>query len=139
MFKVTGPWELGLWEIFLKGEWFLKYDSYIVPDDRLSSGERKVFGIGGFRNQEVRDPCYLCCDEKNEVLVSTADVIHRWGVLELGVKIDTIPGRVRAIRVEPCIPGIFYGFCYELCGPGHSEIPICVIVLLRESLIRVIN
>nr|QTF98757.1 cytochrome c oxidase subunit II [Ruditapes philippinarum] len=139
VFSVTGPWELGLWEICLKGEWFLKYDSYMVPDDSLSSGESKVFGMGGFRSQEVSDPCYLCCDEKNEVLVSTADVIHSWGVLELGVKIDTIPGRVSAVSVEPCIPGVFYGFCYELCGPGHSEMPICVIVLLRESLMSVMN
>jgi heme/copper-type cytochrome/quinol oxidase subunit 2 len=53
--------------------------------------------------------------------------------------VDAIPGRVRAIRVEPALPGIFYGFCYELCGPGHREIPICVVVLLYERLVRIMK
>nr|QDO71841.1 cytochrome c oxidase subunit II [Macridiscus multifarius] len=131
---VLGPWESGLWELCLSGDWALRYDSYIVPEQDLSSGGN-LYSHGGFRQQEVSDPCYLCCNVKNEVLVSSADVIHSWGVSELGVKVDAIPGRVSAVSVEPSLPGVFYGFCYELCGPGHSEMPICVVVLMYESLV----
>ncbi|YP_009305271.1 cytochrome c oxidase subunit II (mitochondrion) [Ruditapes philippinarum] len=137
--SVAGPWEMGLWELFLKGEWVLRYDSYMVPEEELNSGKSNIYNYGGFRNQEVSDPCYLCCEAKNEILVSTADVMHSWGVSELGVKVDAIPGRVSAISVEPALPGIFYGFCYELCGPGHSEMPICVVVLLYESLVSMMK
>nr|YP_010555847.1 cytochrome c oxidase subunit II [Cryptonema producta]UYR95079.1 cytochrome c oxidase subunit II [Cryptonema producta] len=133
--KVPGPWEAGLWELFVKGDWTLRYDSYIVPESDFSAGG-DLYSYGGFRQQEVTDPAFLCCGVKNEVLVSSADVIHSWGVSELGVKVDAIPGRVSAVSVEPSFPGVFYGFCYELCGPNHSEMPICVIVLLYESLVE---
>jgi hypothetical protein len=49
----------------------------MVPEEELNRGKRNIYNYGGFRNQEVRDPCYLCCEAKNEILVSTADVIHR--------------------------------------------------------------
>lgn len=50
------------------------YESYIVPEEDLLNPENCKFG--GFRQEEVRYPCFLCCGVKNEVLVSTADVIH---------------------------------------------------------------
>nr|YP_010254932.1 cytochrome c oxidase subunit II [Venerupis aspera]YP_010455416.1 cytochrome c oxidase subunit II [Ruditapes variegatus]QUA05871.1 cytochrome c oxidase subunit II [Venerupis aspera]UUA63021.1 cytochrome c oxidase subunit II [Ruditapes variegatus] len=130
-------WSEGLWELLLSGEFSFRYDSYMVPEDELvDKGSSKY---GGFRNQEVTEPCYLCLDVKNEVLVSTADVIHSWGVPELGVKVDAMPGRVSAVSVEPVLSGFYYGFCYELCGAGHSEMPICVVVMSRENVGEVLK
>lgn len=91
--------------------------------------EGDFFGLKrGFRNQDVRVPCYLVRSEKNEVLISTADVMHRWGVTELGVKADAVPGRQNAVKVVPLRSGAAFGFCYELCGAGHSQMPICVFI-----------
>lgn len=67
----------------------------------------------------------------NEVKVSTRDVIHRWGVPALGVKADAIPGRVNVVGVNPLTSGFYFGNCYELCGPGHSSMPIFVGVFNR--------
>jgi len=40
------------------------------------------------------------------------------------VKADAVPGRVNSLGIIPFIPGFAYGFCYELCGVGHSSMPI---------------
>nr|UJH93116.1 cytochrome c oxidase subunit II [Venus verrucosa] len=114
-------------ELFLKGDWFLKYDSYLVPETEMVDVESKEFGV--FRNQAVGSSCLLACGKKNEVLVLTADVMHSWGVPELGVKADAVPGRCNSLSVEPVLSGIMFGNCYELCGEGHSQMPINVIVM----------
>nr|UJH93129.1 cytochrome c oxidase subunit II [Venus verrucosa]UJH93155.1 cytochrome c oxidase subunit II [Venus verrucosa]UJH93181.1 cytochrome c oxidase subunit II [Venus verrucosa]UJH93207.1 cytochrome c oxidase subunit II [Venus verrucosa]UJH93246.1 cytochrome c oxidase subunit II [Venus verrucosa] len=114
-------------ELFLKGDWFLKYDSYLVPESELVEGDSKEFGV--FRNQAVGSSCLLAYGKKNEVLVLTADVMHSWGVPELGVKADAVPGRCNSLSIEPVLSGIMFGNCYELCGEGHSQMPINVIVM----------
>ncbi|YP_009827055.1 cytochrome c oxidase subunit II (mitochondrion) [Mercenaria mercenaria] len=116
---------LSVIELFIKGDWFVKYDSYIVPESELSLDESDVLK---FRNQWVDNSCLLACNKKNEVLVSTADVMHSWGVSELGVKADAVPGRSNALGIEPILPGVLFGNCYELCGEGHSQMPIVVTV-----------
>jgi len=82
----------------------------------------------GFRNQDVSYPCLLVRGMKNEVVVITADVFHSWGVGELGVKADAVPGRRNAVKVVPLASGMAFGNCYELCGVGHSQIPITVFI-----------
>nr|UJH93350.1 cytochrome c oxidase subunit II [Chamelea striatula] len=120
-------------ELFLKGDWFLKYDSYLVPESELVDVSSKEFGM--FRNQDVSKSCLLACEKKNEVLVQTADVMHSWGVPELGVKADAVPGRCNSVSVEPVLPGIMHGNCYELCGEGHSQMPITVTVMNYNDVI----
>nr|UUA63008.1 cytochrome c oxidase subunit II [Ruditapes philippinarum] len=137
--SVAGPWEMGLWELFLKGEWVLRYNSYTVPEEGLNMGKSNIYNYGGFRNQELGESRYLYCEVKNEILVSTSDVLHSWGVSELGVKVDAILGRVKVISVEPALPVIFYSVYHELCGSGHSEIPTCVVVTLYESLVSMMK
>nr|YP_010555867.1 cytochrome c oxidase subunit II [Marcia japonica]UYR95099.1 cytochrome c oxidase subunit II [Marcia japonica] len=109
----------------------LRFDSYMVMEEDLTNEMSSMFG--GFRRGVVTNPCFLCCGVKNEVLVSTVDVMHSWGVQELGIKIDAVPGRINSGMVVPKVPGFFYGFCYELCGTGHSEMPITAVVLDLES------
>nr|AME17933.1 cytochrome c oxidase subunit II [Cyclina sinensis] len=127
----------GICGLYLKGEWFYSYDSYLVPEEYLKSSP--VSMNSGFRNQDVGIPCFLVRGEKNEILVSTADVFHSWGVTELGVKADAVPGRVNALKVVPLHSGMAYGFCYELCGAGHSQMPIVVLVANLDSINWVIK
>lgn len=109
----------------------VRYRSLLVEESDLVDRTNRKYG--GFRKAEVTIPCFICRGVKNEVLVSTADVIHRWGVPGLGVKVDAIPGRVNSLYVTPEVCGLFYGFCYELCGSGHRSIPINVVVLDEDS------
>lgn len=63
------------------------------------------------------------------ILVSSSDVLHSLGIPRLGIKLDSNPGRLNATMVEPSSLGLLLGSCYELCGRGHSAIPIFLIVL----------
>jgi len=58
------------------------------------------------------------------VLLTSTDVLHSLGIPGLGVKLDSTPGRLNTTVIEIIVPGLFVGSCYELCGRGHSIIPI---------------
>ena len=54
------------------------------------------------------------------------DVIHSIGLYNLGVKLDAIPGRLNVLlNIRSLMKGEFRGFCYELCGQGHSAMIVC--------------
>merc|ERR1712150_36870 len=124
-------------DLLLKGDWYLKEDSYRVPEEELVDIGSKYFG--GFRNQRASCDCLLACGVKNEVLVSSADVIHSWGVRELGVKADAVPGRVNALSVTPLKVGSSFGNCYELCGENHRQMPINVLSLDYRTIIKLLK
>nr|YP_009000604.2 cytochrome c oxidase subunit II [Lutraria rhynchaena] len=109
----------------LSGIWSVKSESYLVPEESLSVGADMK---SGFRKQDVTTPCFLVYGEKNEIKVSTSDVMHSWGLPELGAKVDAIPGRVNCLGLIPFEPGYVSGFCYELCGPGHNGMPISAFI-----------
>jgi len=66
---------------------------------------------------------------ETRVITVSTDVLHSLGVPRLGVKLDTAPGRIRATTLERFSPGVFNGFCYELCGSGHRAIPISILIV----------
>nr|WHN64055.1 cytochrome c oxidase subunit 2 [Pholas orientalis] len=84
------------------------------------------------RNATTTRDFFLPMDEVTEISISTADVIHSWGVPSLGVKMDAVPGRLNHIGVAPLLPGVYGGNCYELCGYGHSVMPINVITVMPD-------
>jgi len=58
------------------------------------------------------------------VVLSRTDVLHSLGVPRLGVKLDSVPGRLNSTFLSFTRQGIFSGSCYELCGNGHRAMPI---------------
>lgn len=97
-----------------------EYDSFIVEERNLK--------VGGYRLLEVDHRLVL---PLTRVLlrITRADVLHRWAVPALGVKMDAVPGKHNIFLLEPSRCGIFYGQCSELCGVNHSFIPIVVEVI----------
>lgn len=122
--------------IRLEGFWSIKSESYGILENYLEHGSGLNRGI---RNQDVTVPCYLVSGEKNEIKVSTRDVIHSWGVPEFGVKADAIPGRVNSVAVTSFIPGFAFGNCYELCGPNHRMMPIVRFITRFCNLERILE
>ena len=58
------------------------------------------------------------------------DVIHSIGFYSLGIKIDAIPSKINvSSSLRPLFKGEYRGFCYELCGQGHSLMLITNIIL----------
>lgn len=62
--------------------------------------------------------------------VSSDDVIHSFTVPSLGFKLDCIPGKSSEVFSSFFMCGIFHGHCAEICGAGHSSIPMEVFSFL---------
>ncbi len=68
--------------------------------------------------------------------VTSQDVIHAFWAPGLFGKRDAIPGQKTLIPFEAEKPGVYYGFCAELCGPSHARMLFRVVVLPKEAFDR---
>jgi cytochrome c oxidase subunit 2 len=71
-----------------------------------------------------------------KLIVTSADVIHAFGVPAFWVKMDAVPGRLNETWFKAEQPGIYFGQCYELCGARHAYMPIAVEVVSQEDFAR---
>jgi cytochrome c oxidase subunit 2 len=60
------------------------------------------------------------------VLVTSKDVIHCFALPSLNCKIDAVPGRLNQTLIFLERGGLYFGQCSEICGEGHSQMPIVV-------------
>jgi cytochrome c oxidase subunit 2 len=87
------------------------------------------------------EPRLLAVDERIVVpvgstvkmIVTSADVIHSWGVPAFWSKIDAVPGRLNETWFKTDRPGVYYGQCFELCGARHAYMPISVEVVSQAQ------
>jgi heme/copper-type cytochrome/quinol oxidase subunit 2 len=82
------------------------------------------YKLGNFYNLEVDNSLVLPFNTTVRVLVTSNDVIHRFAIPALRLKIDANPGRINSINVNIAFPGIIYGNCSEMCGANHRFMPI---------------
>lgn len=94
------------------------FDANRVPDDQLKPGEKRLM--------TTDNPVVLPVGKKIRLLMTARDVLHSWAISPLGVRLDNVPGRINETWVQIDTPGTYYGFCSELCGAGHSYMPIMV-------------
>jgi len=95
-----------------------EFESRIIPEKDLKKGDMRLL--------EVDQELVLPVGKTIRVLV-TGDpngVIHAWGIASLKFKRDTVPGRINEGWIKIAEPGVYYGQCYELCGPDHAFMPI---------------
>lgn len=78
------------------------------------------------RMMETDNHVVLPVGKKVRLLFTSDDVLHSWGIPALGVKLDAVPGRLNETWVEITKPGMYYGFCSELCGVNHSYMPVAI-------------
>ncbi len=52
--------------------------------------------------------------------ITSNDVFHSFGIPDLRVKADAIPGRSNLVWFQVSTPGTYRILCYELCGSGHA-------------------
>ena len=84
------------------------FDAAMVPENELKEGQLRLL------------------ETDNRVLLTSDDVIHNWAVPSLGLKLDTVPGRINETWVRIEREGTFYGQCSELCGINHAYMPIAI-------------
>ena len=94
------------------------FDANLVPDEEIKPGQLRLM--------ETDNPVVLPVGKKIRLLMTSQDVLHAWAVTAFGVRLDNVPGRTNETWVQIDKPGTYYGFCSELCGTGHSYMPIMV-------------
>jgi len=99
------------------------YRSYPLRDLELLKGKKWKIG---WRLLETDTRLVLPFLTEIQCLTTSLDVIHSFSLPTLGIKIDAIPGRLNSVFFQINSPGIYYGQCAEICGTGHSFIPICI-------------
>lgn len=71
-----------------------------------------------------------------KAFITSADVLHSWSVPSFGIKMDACPGRLNEINFKLDATGQFFGQCSELCGVGHSFMPINVITYYLPEVLQ---
>jgi len=113
-------------------QWFWYYDyseqhrveSYMLPFSQLNPGDLRLLEV------DQRLVCPI--NTHLRFLVTSSDVLHSFAVPSLGIKIDTVPGRLNQVSCYIKREGIFYGQCSELCGVNHAFMPIVVQAISRD-------
>jgi cytochrome c oxidase subunit 2 len=88
-----------------------------------------VYPNGHSTTGELRVP-------KNELVqlhVTSDDVFHNFGIPELRIKADAIPGQTTSTWFVGKETGEYAAHCYELCGSGHSYMDATVVVMERDA------
>ena len=106
------------------------YWTYEYPDEKVGFDSQMILDEdikpGQIRLLSVDNEIILPVGKNVRLLMTSDDVLHAWAVPALGIKQDTIPGRLRETWVRINREGVFYGQCSELCGKGHGFMPIAV-------------
>jgi len=93
----------------------------LSKEDAAKRGEPRLLGV----DERMVVPAGATV----KLIVTSADVIHSWGVPSFWVKMDAVPGRLNETWFKVDKPGVYYGVCYELCGARHPFMPIAVDVV----------
>jgi cytochrome c oxidase subunit 2 len=116
-------------------QWYWSYEYPDNGDINFDSNllEGKDLPEGAPRLLETDNKVVLPVDTNIRILVTASDVLHNWAVPAFGIKIDTVPGRLRETWVRITKEGTYYGQCSELCGVRHAYMPIQVQAVSKEK------
>ncbi|MDD9903373.1 MAG: cytochrome c oxidase subunit II [Rhodospirillaceae bacterium] len=103
------------------------FDANIVSEEDLAKDPSLK------RNMDTDERVVLPVGKKIQLLMTASDVLHNWAVPAFGIKLDTVPGRLNETWVQINKPGVYYGFCSELCGVNHAYMPITVEAVSPEA------
>jgi len=103
----------------------IAFDSYMIQDADLKPGQKRLLEV----DHEVVVPI----DTNIRILLTSADVLHSWAMPALGIKQDTIPGRLRETWMRILKTGSYYGQCSELCGVNHAFMPIKIKAVSKQE------
>lgn len=101
------------------------FDANLIPEADLKPGQKRLL--------DTDNRVVLPTNTKIRLQFTSADVIHSWGVNMLGIKMDAEPGRLNETWVQITKPGVYYGFCSEICGTNHAFMPIAIEAVTPEK------
>jgi cytochrome c oxidase subunit II len=140
------PPEADLTVKVIGNQWYWTYEypdhgievtSNMLPEQANSEpGARFRTDADGPRQLAVDERMVVPVGATVKVIVTSADVIHAFGVPAFWVKIDAVPGRLNETWFRAEREGVYFGMCYELCGARHAYMPIAVEVVSQEAFQR---
>jgi cytochrome c oxidase subunit 2 len=101
------------------------FDALMVPTEDLQEGQHRLLDTDNY--------VVLPVNTKIRLLITADDVLHAFALPAMGVKLDAVPGRINETWVEITREGTFYGQCSEICGTGHTFMPIAVKAVSKED------
>jgi cytochrome c oxidase subunit 2 len=112
-----------LWTLdIVASNYNVHYDHVVLPSSSLSSSDLYMHDITNY----IILPLYATI----KMFFMSADVIHSFGINSFGIKIDAVPSQINiAATLRPSMLGEQRGYCYELCGQGHTSMIISCIVV----------
>lgn len=103
-------------------QWFWTYFGVNEVESYMEGGDEN--GISLIRASNYLEVPSNC---KIRNFIRSSDVMHRWSLPTLTIKVDAIPGRLNRI---PLLfeerNRMYFGQCSELCGVNHRFMPIVV-------------
>nr|AML26592.1 cytochrome c oxidase subunit II [Scolytinae sp. BMNH 1274713] len=109
----------------------IEFDSYMLPLNELKQSS--------FRLLDVDNRLILPYNTQIRILTTSTDVIHSWTIPSLGVKIDSVPGRLNQTNLIINRTGLLFGQCSEICGANHSFMPITIESISTNSFLKWIS
>lgn len=100
------------------------YWSYEIPCINIERFDSYILSSNAFNLLEVDSRVFTPYNVNTTIITTSADVLHAFTIPSIGIKIDSVPGRLNSIRTFLSYPGVYYGQCSEICGANHSFIPI---------------
>nr|QNV11932.1 cytochrome c oxidase subunit II [Planorbarius corneus] len=94
------------------------FDSYMIPLNDLMNGEYNLL--------EVDNRVVTPYNVNTTVITTSADVLHAFTLPSVGMKMDSVPGRLNSMSMFLNWPGLYFGQCSEICGANHSFMPIVI-------------
>jgi cytochrome c oxidase subunit 2 len=102
-----------------------EFDSLMLKEDERKPEQPRLLAV----DNEMVVPV----NKNVRVITTGADVIHAFAVPALGIKVDSIPGRINETWFKATREGVYYGQCSELCGKDHAFMPIAVRVVNEQD------
>lgn len=103
----------------------ISFDSNMIPSADIKENQ--------YRLLEVDQKVVLPVDTNIRVILTSTDVLHSWAIPAMGIKMDTVPGRLNETWLRANRQGVFYGQCSELCGVNHGFMPIALKIVSKEE------
>ena len=145
-------------ELTLKATAHQWYWSYELPDQKVESFDSRPIWDGTqqtpeqvnsalkdampnwiyktetpLRLLEVDNRLVLPVDTQVRVYTTSSDVIHSFAIPSLGVRKDSVAGRLNETWLKIEKEGVYYGQCSQICGTGHAFMPIVVEAVSKEK------
>ncbi|NHN63368.1 cytochrome c oxidase subunit II [Haloarcula sp. JP-Z28] len=114
---------------------------YIEQGPDLAQEEALEIDVEGYRfgwdfvypNGHTTNTLYVPQDRVVRLQVTSTDVFHNFGIPELRVKTDAVPGQYTSAWFTANETGTYAAKCYELCGSGHSLMTTDVVVMPQDE------